>query len=118
MINVESIGGAVISQTVSGDDKELAELASTYGITVGKAKLIQTIMKINDEREFSDYVELNITELNKIMTSSADNPKDENTYIGEKKALEIALSELNLTISDLTTEPVIELVVNRGAVCY
>jgi uncharacterized membrane protein YkoI len=118
LINVESIGGAVISQTVSGDDKELAELASTYGITVGKAKLIQTIMKINDEREFSDYVELTITELNKIMTSSADNPKDENTYIGEEKALEIALSELNLTISDLTTEPVIELVVSRGAVCY
>ena len=118
LINSESIGGTVISQTVSSDDKELSVLAAEHGITLGKAKLIQTIMRINDERVFSDYVGLNITELNKIMTSSADKPKDEYTYIGEERALEIALGELNLTRSDLASEPIIEVVANRGEICY
>lgn len=118
LINTESIGGTVISQTVSSDDKELSDLATEYGITLGKAKLIQTVMKIKGEDEFSKYAKLSITQLNKLMNESADKPKDENTYIGEEKALEIVLKELGLTKEELSAEPTINLVAVRGDVCY
>ena len=118
VIGKEEISGTVISQTVSSDDKELSDLASQYEITLGKAKLIRTIMKINDEKDFSEYAKMNITELNKAMNDNADKPKDEKTYIGEEKALEIALKEANLTLNDLSEEPSIELVASRGEICY
>ncbi|MBE6543713.1 MAG: hypothetical protein E7675_04875 [Ruminococcaceae bacterium] len=118
LINTDAIHGSVISQTVSADDEELSALASQYGITVGKAKLIQTIMKINPDEEFSYYAELNITELNKIMNTSVDDNKDNNSYIGEEKALEIALDKLDLTLNDLDFKPTIELVASRGDICY
>lgn len=118
LITTESIGGTVISQTVSADDEELSALASQYGITVGKAKLIQTIIKINPDEEFSYYAELNISELNKIMNTSVDGNKDNNTYIGEEKALEIALERIGLTMNDLDAKPTIELVTSRGDICY
>lgn len=118
LINTDAIHGSVISQTVSADDEELSALASQYGITVGKAKLIQTIMKVNPDGDFSYYAELNITELNKIMNTTVDDNKDNNSYIGEEKALEIALDKLDLTLNDLDFKPTIELVASRGDICY
>lgn len=118
LINTESIQGSVISQIVSGDDEELSGLASEYGISIGKAKLIQTIMKMNSDGEFSDYAELSITELNAVMNTKAEETKDNNAYIGKEKALEIALNKLNLTLNDLDAEPKIELVASRGDICY
>lgn len=118
LINTESIQGSVISQIVSADDIELSGLASKFGISIGKAKLIQTIMKMIPDGEFSDYAELTITELNTIMNTKAEEKKDNNAYIGDEKALEIALNKLNLTLNDLDAEPKIELVASRGDICY
>ena len=110
--------GEVIGQTVSSEDNELAALAEQYGITIGKAKLIQTIVKMNPESTFADYASLSVTKLNRIMNTSAEKPADTDVYIGEAKALEIALEELNLTMDDLDEYPEIELVVLRGQVLY
>ena len=118
LINTEEIKGNVISQIVSSADEELLALANEYGITLGKAKLIRTIMRINPEKEFSEYAEMNITELNKAMNDNADKPQDDKTYIGEEKALEIALKEAGLTMNDLSEEPSIEIVASRGDICY
>ena len=40
-----NLEGEVLCLTVSSDDTELCALAKQYGITVGKAKLIETIRK-------------------------------------------------------------------------
>ncbi len=118
LINTENIQGSVISQIVDGDDKELSALATQNGITLGKAKLIQTIIKVNPNKEFSHYAKLSITELNNIMNASATQPDDENIYIGEEKALEIALNWRNITLDDLCAEPEIEIIAVRGEICY
>ncbi|MBE6638300.1 MAG: hypothetical protein E7616_02440 [Ruminococcaceae bacterium] len=117
-IDTEEIKGSVISQTISSEDTELAELAQTNGISLGKAKLIQKIVIINPAKEFSQYAKLSITELNNIMNASATEPDDENIYIGEEKALEIALNWRNITLEDLCAEPHISIIVSRGEVCY
>lgn len=118
LVNTEEINGSVISQTVSAQDEELLALASEHGISVGKAKLIQTIVQMDTERVFSDFVGMTITQLNMVMNASVENPAPENTYIGEEKALEIAFDGVNLTIEDLSANPIVELVSRRGEICY
>jgi hypothetical protein len=122
IINAENINGSVIGQIVSGDDTELSSLATEYGISIGKAKLIQTIMKMCSNGEFADYAGLSITELNNLMNTKAEDTNSEtngnDTYIGEEKALNIVLDALNLTLNDLDAEPKIKLVAIRGDICY
>jgi hypothetical protein len=122
IINAENINGSVIGQIVSGDDTELSSLATEYGISIGKAKLIQTIMKMCSSGEFADYAGLSITELNILMNTKAEDTNSDtnsnDTYIGEEKALNIVLDALNLTLNDLDAEPKIKLVAIRGDICY
>ena len=49
LLSASSISGAVLSQTIT-DDQSLQQLADTYGISVGKAALIQNKMCIRDRR--------------------------------------------------------------------
>ncbi len=44
LLSASAISGAVLSQTIT-DDQSLQQLADTYGISVGKAALIQNILK-------------------------------------------------------------------------
>ncbi|MBE6672135.1 MAG: hypothetical protein E7599_01245 [Ruminococcaceae bacterium] len=118
LIHTETIQGSVISQIVNSKDEELIALATEYGISIGKAKLIQTIIKVTPNKEFSHYAKLSITELHNIMNASATQPDDESIYIGEEKALEIALSRFHLTKENLYNEPIINLVSSRGDICY
>ncbi|MBQ8399451.1 MAG: hypothetical protein IJX08_05710 [Clostridia bacterium] len=118
LFDTESINGSVISQTVSADDQELSDLASQYKMTLGKAKLIRTIVNMNPGSDFADYAELTVTELNAVMNQTAEDPKDESIYIGKEKALEIALNWRKVSADDLVCEPTIELVASRGTICY
>lgn len=59
----------VIGQTMYEEDPELIDLSNTYGISEGKAALINKIISYNDIYTFEDLVYLNITELNEIICS-------------------------------------------------
>lgn len=73
---------SVIGQTIYEGDPDLVNLSNAYGISEGKAALINKIISYNDIYTFDDLVSLNITELNEIICSMEDmnNEKvDENT---------------------------------------
>ena len=63
LLQTNSFSGAVLSQTVS-DDNTLRAQAEQYGITLGKAQLIQQIAAENSRYTFADLVPLSINELN------------------------------------------------------
>ena len=65
-----NISASVLGQTVS-DDAALQALADQYGITIGKAKLIDQITTQNTLYTFADLVPLTINELNLISESGS-----------------------------------------------
>ena len=99
LLQTNSFTGSVLSQTVSDDD-ELKTLAQTYGITPGKAQLVQQLIRQNTLYTFEELSRLSVNELNLLI--AANNTPLENTevvgnasdksYIGADKAKEIALS--------------------------
>lgn len=136
IINTDTIKGSVISQTVSAEDTELVKLAQTYGVTIGKAKLIRAIVQNDSEKSFAELVPFSITELNLIL-SGVNNPFVENGdtakpedlldvdgeasekgYIGREKALDIVLEHYNVPEEQLSTVPTIEITVQNGIICY
>ena len=58
-----TFNGAVLSQSIYADSN-LRQLAETYGITLGKAQLIQQIIDQSAFYSFEDLVPLSINELN------------------------------------------------------
>ncbi len=108
LLQTETFSGAVLSQTFSLD-KELQALADTYGITAGKAQLIQQITSANSLYRFEDLVPLSINELNLLTKSSQlslDNINSVGTasdkaYIGENNALLAVLAHAGLSQYDL-----------------
>ena len=65
-----SIHGAILSQTFSSDDA-LEQKAAEYGISLGKAALIQTLVEGSDHLSFESLVGLSINELNLLVNSTA-----------------------------------------------
>lgn len=64
-----SVNGAILSQTIQ-NSQQLQQLADTYGITVGKAALIQTIVdRGNGLHTFEELVGLSINDLNLLYSS-------------------------------------------------
>ena len=67
------VNGAILAQTFQHSDT-LAQLAEEYGISAGKAALIQTIVEGSREpKTFEELVGLSINELNLIYTSMTNN---------------------------------------------
>lgn len=119
-----TFNGAVLSQTISADSN-LRELADTYGITLGKAQLIQQIIAQNAYYSFADLVPLSINELNLLTESGSLNlanvsslgTASDKAYIGEEKAKEIALSHAAVSAEKLTSCK-LELDYEHGAMVY
>ena len=63
LLQTDSFRGAVLSQTVVKSD-ELQQMAEQYGITLGKAQLIQEILGKNSLHTFDELAPLSINELN------------------------------------------------------
>ncbi|MCI8598105.1 MAG: hypothetical protein HFJ10_06645 [Lachnospiraceae bacterium] len=124
MLQTNSFSGAVLSQTLS-PTSELQQLADTYGITLGKAQLIQQIITQNTYYSFEDLVSLSINELNLLSESGSmnlDNIKSVGTasdkaYIGDAKAKDIALAHAGLTADDISHYKN-ELDYEQGAMVY
>ena len=96
---------AILSQTIS-DDAGLRALAQEYGITVGKAQLINDIISKTGRYKFEDLVALSINELNLLEKSSPEKltsigVASDKAYIGNDKAKEIAAADSKVSINDM-----------------
>ena len=109
LLQTNSFSGAVLSQTVS-DDSALRDKAEQYGITLGKAQLIQQITQENSRYTFADLVPLSINELNLLRTSSQSTAQSEaqvksvgsasdKAYIGSDRAKEVAFERAGVSAS-------------------
>lgn len=92
-----SVDGAVISQTVTADE-DLQQLASQYGISLGKAAVIKEAVAQDERLAFEDLVSMSITEIALLMDSKNITPDSmvqtgtasDKAYIGKEKAVSIA----------------------------
>lgn len=124
LLQTDTFHGAILSQTVSKNE-ELQQLADTYGITLGKAQLIQDILEENSRHTFEELASLSINELNLLLQKeSTENSKVESlgiasdkAYIGETKAKEIALEKAGVAADSLTSYK-IELDTEWGNMVY
>jgi len=112
LLNRESFQGSVISQTVSKTD-ELKTLAEQYGISVGKVKLINEMIRQNPLYTFEDLAPLSVNELN--LLRKAENLTLENTqtsgaasdkaFIGADAAIAAAKAHAQVAeVTDLECE--------------
>lgn len=123
-LQTESFSGAVLSQTVT-EDQELRDLAETYGISVGKAKLIRQITLQNTAYTFEELVSLTINELNLLTESGstrlesveAVGTASDKKYIGAEAAREIAITHAEVNEASVTKFE-IELDVEKGVMVY
>ena len=74
-----SVNGAILSQTIQ-NSQQLQQLSDSYGITTGKAALIQTIVDTgNSLHTFEELVGLSINDLNLLYTSLTTAPAEPST---------------------------------------
>ena len=119
------VNGAVLAQTLQNSE-ELSQKAQEYGISTGKAALIQAIVAgSNNTKTFEDLVGLSINELNLLYTAQAPlegqtSGNEQNTgaanaapittsgsasqsaYLGLEAAKEAALKHAGVSASDAT----------------
>lgn len=119
------VNGAVLAQTLQNSE-ELSQKAQEYGISTGKAALIQAIVEgSNNTKTFEDLVGLSINELNLLYTAQAplegqtsgneqnsgaanaapittSGSASQSAYIGLEAAKEAALKHAGVSASDAT----------------
>lgn len=106
MLQTESFTGSVLSQTIS-NSQSLSAATEKYGITEGKAQLINEILKKDSRHTFEDLAKLTINELNLLMNSGAYTPDNissvgsasDKAYIGQEKAKAAAIAHTGLSPS-------------------
>lgn len=109
------LDGAVLSQSISADDS-LTALAQQYGISTGKAALIQEIVAQDNTLTMDALAQLSITELaliadNRNLTvSSVSQTGDANSssYLDTAAALEAACQQVGISSGDAQS-PEVEL---------
>lgn len=129
LLQTNSFSGAVLSQTVS-DDSALRDQAEQYGITLGKAQLIQQITAENSRYTFGDLVPLSINELNLLRKSDKSESGSQSeaqvksvgaasdkAYIGADRAKEVAFERAGVSASKATNVSV-ELDYEDGVMVY
>lgn len=112
LLQTGGLSGSVLSQRVQADE-ELTALAQEYGLSLGKAQLIRSIVEQDGRYRFETLAGLTINDLNILSeglelggVSSTGAPSD-NKYIGSAAALHAALEHAGLTpeqISKLKSE--------------
>ena len=108
LLQTDSFSASVLSQTVVRSS-ELQQMAEQYGITLGKAQLIQDILSRSTLHTFDELAPLSIHELNLLLgkeTAAATQvtvvgTASEKGYIGEAKAKTVALERAGVTETEL-----------------
>ena len=124
LLQTDSFSASVLSQTVVRSS-ELQQMAEQYGITLGKAQLIQDILSRSTLHTFDELAPLSINELNLLLgkeTAAATQvtvigTASEKGYIGEEKAKTVALERAGVTESELLLYK-IGLDTHNGAMVY
>lgn len=107
ILRSNSISGAIVAQT-NNNNTQTKNLAEVYGISEAKAELILGIINSGSMASFDQLAGLSINELNLILSGSrnpgsiaSSGSASESMYIGEQRALEIAVSHAELSVSDV-----------------
>lgn len=116
--------GAVIGQTLMESD-DLQRQADLYGITLGKAQLIEQVLDSTTGHTFDELAPLSIHELNLLLTTANDRPEKVSTsgnasdkaYIGGAKAKEIAFAHAGVPTEAVTTYT-LDMDVENGVMVY
>lgn len=130
ILNASSINASILSQAYD-TDTTAEDLATENNISEGKARLINNILSSNitDSKgnlyTFDTLKDLSINELNLLLASKNVEVKDTqktgeastSSYIGRDKAMEIALSDVGLSFSDVRALEV-ELDAENGKLVY
>lgn len=103
------VSASVLSQTVTETD-ELTQLAQAYGISVGKAALIQEVVAQDATLTVESLAPLSINEIALISSSrnlttntvSQTGAASDKAYIGENAALSAAAARAGVSVSDVT----------------
>lgn len=104
----DALEPAVLSQSVTGDEA-LAALAEEYGISLGKAALIQEVTAQDPTLRLSDLAPLSVNEIALIAQSrqlqsqsvTQTGAASDKSCIGQDAALSIALDHADLTSSQI-----------------
>lgn len=104
-----SVNGAILSQTV-GSNQDLQAKADQYGITLGKATLIQSMVDQNSQLTFEELAGLSVNELNLLATNPQNEPTNltstgtasDSAYIGVEQAQQAALNHAGVSAQDAT----------------
>jgi uncharacterized membrane protein YkoI len=124
LLQASSINAAVLSQTID-PDTELQALAKAYGISLGKASLIQKIAAENELLNIADLAGLSINNLNLLASGQNAQLKDvaaigtasDKAYIGEEEAKRIAFQDAGVAESEVSGLE-IELDIEKGQLVY
>ena len=123
ILQVNAFDGAVLSQTVV-KDSDAWTLADEYGITAGKAQLVNEIIAGNPVHTFDELANLSINELNLLtaaptVTTTAESvgQASDKAYIGSNRAKEIAVEHAGFTAEDVVGIQV-EMDYERGVMVY
>lgn len=125
LLNTDTFNGAVISQTITPDN-ELQTLAETYGISLGKARLIREVIAQRPECSYRELSELTINELNLMSKINGIDLNEvqivgsasEKAYIGVDKAKEVAFSRAGVISESNVSKLEIEMDHEHGVMIY
>ncbi len=118
-----SLNASILSQYVDGNAVDA--VSQEYGISHGKAALIEHIMDSNQKYTFEELSKLSVNELNLIVSNSKNQVQDVQTsgeaakdaYIGEEKANQIAFNHAGVAESNIY-ELEIEIDYEYGTMVY
>ena len=102
--------GAILAQTVDHSDAALQQKADEYGITLGKATLIQSMVDQNPQLLFEDLAGLTVNELNLLAANAKNTPAQivstgtasDSAYIGVDAAKAAAYAHAGVAEADVT----------------
>ncbi|MDD4324612.1 MAG: hypothetical protein PHR37_07275, partial [Eubacteriales bacterium] len=117
-----SVDGAIMTQTNSDSADELAQV---YGISRGKAALIEKVVAEDSTLEYEDLVDLSINDLNLLIESRqpqmiqvrTSGQASDKGYIGTDRAKQIAFAHAGIAAADVRDLEV-ELDSNNGQMIY
>lgn len=124
LLEADGFFGAVLGQTIT-DNNTLKQQADQYGISTGKAQLIQQILESTQGHTFEELAPLSINELNLIIASGAAKMEKVSTlgsasdkaYIGAEKAKEIAYAHAKVSAQNIAFCEV-DMDVEKGVMVY
>ena len=104
-LSEKSVDGAIVVQEIPSDNEALGNVSEAYGISAGKAQLINQIIEQNKTHTFEQLSVMSIHELNLLRVSYFIDQENfyevgtpgELAYIGSQKAIDIALSDARVT---------------------